>query len=104
VTTFNIEDAQGYVAEVRGRYAKTMPDWPHEYTVRSWRPDLAEAFEAFCHLIQKTGIAAPWPPAPAAAIYHNHYLVVGPQKYWAMGPRGDADPVKLKTVINRTLA
>lgn len=66
--------------------------------------DLAEAFEAFCRLIQKTGIAAPWPPAPAAAIYHNHYLVVGPQKYWAMGPRRDADPVKLKTFINRTLA
>lgn len=90
-----------YVKDVRWQYAKTMPDWPHEYTIKAWRPDLAREFESLCHLILDQGVVEPWPPPPAAAIYHNNYLVVGDWKYWAMGPRGDSDAVADKTVINR---
>lgn len=86
----SIVKAQDYIDQVRWQYAKTMPDWPHEYTIKSWRPDLAREFESFCQLILEDGVVAPWPPPPAPAIYHNNYLVVGDWKYWAMGPRGDS--------------
>lgn len=78
-----------------------MPDWPHEYTVKAWRPELSERFEAFCRLIQGAGVVEPWPPPPSAAVYQNHYLVIGGRKYWATGPRGDGDSVDGKTVVNR---
>lgn len=97
----SIVKAQDYIDQVRWQYAKTMPDWPHEYTIKSWRPDLAREFESLCQLILNEGVVAPWPPPPAPAIYHNNYLVVGDWKYWAMGPRGDSDAVTDKTVINR---
>lgn len=80
-----------------------MPDWPHGYTVKQWRPDLADRFESFCRLIRDEGFIEPWPPAPARAIHHNHYLVIGEHKYWAMGPQGDSDPIAEKTVINRAV-
>lgn len=78
-----------------------MPDWPHEYTIKAWRPELGEAFETFCRLILNEGFVEPWPPAPDKPIYHNHYLVIGGHKYWAMGPLGDGDPIEGKSVINR---
>ena len=28
--------AQRHIRMVRWQYAKTMPDWPHEYTVKAW--------------------------------------------------------------------
>ena len=100
---FTQADAECYVATVRWKFASTMPDWPHEYTVKSWRPDLADDFEQFSRLVLDSGIQRPWPPPPAAPIHHNHYLVVGEHEYWAMGPLGDSDPVQDKTVINRAL-
>jgi hypothetical protein len=42
--TFTIEDARTYIAKVRWQFAKTMPQWPHEYTVREWREDLQPEF------------------------------------------------------------
>ena len=90
-----------YIASVRWQFATTMPDWPHEYTVKAWRPDLFDEFVAFCQLIAEEGEVEPWPPSPEIAIYHNRYLVIGEYKYWAMGPLGDHDPVEEKTIINR---
>lgn len=100
--TFTIDDARAYIAEVRWQFAKTMPQWPHEYTVKAWVPELAGEFEAFARLIVTEGVVIPWPPPPAAPRYHNHYLVIGDLKYWAMGPRGDADAPAEMTVINRS--
>ena len=82
-----LDEARAYIAEVRWQFAKTMPDWPHEYTIKAWRPELASAFEAFCRLIGTAGFVEPWPPPPATAKYHNHYLMVDDHKYWAMGGR-----------------
>ena len=98
---FDVEAARAYIAAVRWKFAKTMPDWPHEYTVKNWRPDLAADFEAFCRLIKAEGFVEPWPPQPAQPIYHNHYLVIDGWKYWAMGTDGDRGPVEGLTVINR---
>ncbi len=78
-----------------------MPQWPHEYTVKAWRPDLADEFEKLCRLIARRGVQEPWPSPPAVARYHNRYLMLDGKKYWAMGPRGDSDPPEKMTVINR---
>lgn len=93
--------AQDFIAEVRWRFAKTMPDWPHEYTVKAWRPDLVPAFEAFCRHLEEEGEVRAWPPPPAVAVYRNRYLEVGAHTYWAMGPLGDRDRPEDCTVINR---
>jgi hypothetical protein len=98
---FDSAAAVTFIDEARWRFAKTMPDWPHEYTVKAWRPESSATFEAFCQHILDEGVVHPWPPPPAEPIYHNHYLVIGEHRYWAMGPRGDSDPVSDKTVINR---
>lgn len=94
---------QDYIAKVRWQYARTMPDWPHEYTVKTWQPEWAAEFEDFCRLLSAVGVAEPWPPAPARAIYHNRYLVIGGHKYWAMGPNGDQDEPEEMTVMNRAV-
>ena len=95
--------ALSFIASRPWRYARTMPDWPHEYTVRSWRPDEIEEFVEFCQVIETWGIVEAWPPPPATPRYHNHYVVIGGHKYWAMGPHGDLDPPEEMTVINRAL-
>lgn len=92
-----------YLGQVRWHFARTMPDWPHEYTVKAWRPDLYKAFEDACRVIAARGTVEPWPPPPAQAIYHNRYLVIDGHKYWAMGPQGDLDPPEEMTVINRAV-
>jgi hypothetical protein len=82
--TFTVADAKKYVAEVRWQFAKTMPQWPHWYTVRDWRPDLQPQFEAFARLIRRRGVVAPWPRDSASPRYNHAYLVVGEWMYWTM--------------------
>jgi hypothetical protein len=81
------------------RFASTMPQWPHVYTVRGWWPAPHE-FAAACSHIKGTGRIIPWPSPPEMPIYHNRYLVLDPFKFWAMGPHGDQDGVDEQTVIN----
>lgn len=97
-----LEQARGYIDKVRWQYAKTMPDWPHDYAIKAWRRELTSEFEAFCRLIQQQGHVEPWPPPPATAIHLNCYLVIDVYKYWGMGPLGDRDAPERRTVINRT--
>src|SRR5437870_13429813 len=80
--TFTIDDARAYIARVRWQFARTMPQWPHEYTVKEWRPKLAGQFEAFARLIATDGSVIPWPAPPARPRHHNRYLVIGELKYW----------------------
>ncbi len=100
--SWTVRDARSYIAEVQWTYAKTMPDWPHEYSVRAWRPELDGRFAEFCQFIYAEGHAEPWPPRPAQAIYHNVDLVIDGWKYWAMEPFADADSSDRKTVVNRS--
>lgn len=57
VDAFGVDDVRDYIAEVPWQFAKTMPQWPHEYTVRDWRPDLADAFFEFVALIRAEAVA-----------------------------------------------
>jgi hypothetical protein len=91
-----LDGARAYVAAVRWRFAKTMPQWPHEYTVRGWRPDLEAGFVAFVELIRRTGEVKPWPGGATNPRYHHRYLELDGWQYWTMGA-----PVADTTVINR---
>lgn len=83
---------------VKWQYARTMPQYPHEYTIRDWNPALIPTFRAFVMLIRATGTVVPWPAPPKKARYNFEYLPIDGWKYWSMGY-----PVEETTVINRAL-
>ena len=95
---FDITSARAYIAKVRWQFAKTMPQWPHWYTVREWNPDLESEFEAFATLIRETGVVKPWPRTSAHPKYHHTYLTIDGFEYWTMGA-----PISETTVINRAV-
>ena len=95
---FTTDDARAYIAKVRWQFAKTMPQWPHEYTVRKWRSDLEDEFLAFVLLIRHEGVVKPWPPDVPTPRYHHAYLELDGWEYWSMGA-----PVPETTLINRAL-
>ena len=94
--TFAIDQAKAYIAAVRWQYARTMPQWPHEYTVRRWREDLADEFDAFVRLIRAEGLVKPWPRGSATPRYQHTYLEIDGWQYWTMG-----EPVEETILINR---
>lgn len=91
------------LASARWRFATTMPRWPHVYTLREWW-EAGDAFSEACERIEERGRVFPWPRPPMQPRYHNSYLVLAPLKFWAMGPRGDRDEPRDRTVINCALA
>ena len=68
-----------------------MPQWPHEYVVRDWRPDKEPVLERFVTLIRDQGYDAPFLDG---ATYR--YLEIGGWKDWSMG-----EPPHETTIINR---
>jgi hypothetical protein len=93
-----VDGARTYIGQVRWQFARTMPQWPHEYTVGAWRPELEQDFFAFAALIRRTGIVKPWPADTAVPRYHHHYLEIDGWSYWTM-----EDATEDTTVINRAL-
>jgi hypothetical protein len=85
-----------YIGLARWQFAKTMPQWPHEYTVGDWRPDLERDFVEFVALIRRDGIVKPWPADSPSPRYHHTYLQIDGWDYWSMG-----EPIDETTVINR---
>ena len=83
--TFTVADARRYIATVQWKFASTMPQIPHWYTLRKWRPGLDDDFVSFVLLIREIGEQHPWPDPPARPRYHNHYLEIEGWKYWTMG-------------------
>jgi hypothetical protein len=96
--TFTIYDARAYIAKVRWQFAKTMPQWPHEYTVLQWRQDLEPEFRAFVALIRGDGVVKPWPRDSSSPRYHHTYLELGEWEYWTMDERIDET-----ILVNRAL-
>jgi len=93
---FDSVAAAAYVSKVRWQFAKTMPQWPHEYTVREWAPELEAEFEAFVALIREAGVIKPWPRTSQKPRYRLSYLTIGDWEYWSMG-----EPIARTTIINR---
>lgn len=73
-----------------------MPQWPHEYTVRGWRPDLEADFLAFVRLIFRDGVVKAWPCDAAVPRYRHTYLELDGWEYWTMG-----EPIDETILINR---
>ena len=74
------------------RFAKTMPENPHWYTLRkTWTDDAA--FVEVVEFIRKYGYKEVWPPGS-----RNRYTVmdIGGYHYWTMG-----SPIPKTILINR---
>jgi len=93
---FTTDDAGAFISEADWRFSSTMPQWPHEYTVREWRPDLGGQFFDFVALIRRDGITKPWPLDAATPRYHHTYLALDGWEYWTMG-----EPIPETALINR---
>lgn len=93
---FSIDDARAYISEVRWQFAKTMPQWPHEYTVRDWRPELVDRFEALARFTRSHGVVKPWPADSPTPRYHHRYVEIDGWDYWIMD-----GPIAETGVVNR---
>jgi hypothetical protein len=82
------EELRNFVGEEKWTYAKTMPQWPHEYIVRA-RVD-ENVFEKLVRHIRANGCEAPF--------YDEKFIFFeeGGILYWTMGA-----PVNETTLINR---
>ena len=81
-------EPEAFIAQAPWRFAKTMPEQPHEYTTRGETPD--EEFEAFVRFIREHGYRARY----GRNVYT--YLKLGDWRYWTMGW-----PVAQTRIINR---
>lgn len=94
---FSDEECLAFVARVQWKFASTMPQWPHWYTVRRWRPDLDAEHVAFARTILDRGEVRAWPPRSERPRYHHSYLEPGDGfQYWIM-----EDAAEACTLINR---
>jgi len=84
----DLEEVKKFISKARWRYAKTMPKWPHEYTVRDWN-DEAE-FEDFIRYILECG------EFRKEYYWERIYLDVDDWYYWKMNT-----PIKETNIINR---
>ena len=84
-----------FIEKTRWQYAKTMPDDPHEYTVRSWCDD--QEFENAVRFIQSKGKRQRW-WSMVQAYYYIESKNVGELKYWTMGSAPEET-----TIINRAV-
>jgi hypothetical protein len=85
---FTVDDARVYIAGARWQFAKTMPQWPHEYTLR--RQHNPATFEAAVRFIREHGYRARWGRAIRT------YVNLDGKRYWTMGA-----PVEQTILINR---
>ena len=73
--------AKKYIASCRWQFAKTMPENPHEYTLKEWNeiPSSKVAFEKFVTWIREEGYERPF--------YGQMYLSmdIDGWTYWTMG-------------------
>ncbi len=79
-----------FVTDGRWRFAKTMANIPHAYTLRKWNDD--SAFNAACDFIKANGYEQRF----FSKTYT--YFDVGPHQYWTMGW-----PTEETTLINRAV-
>ncbi len=81
-------DLRQFVATVTWTFAKTMPDWPHEYIVRERGDD--DLFVGLVRHIREHGYEGRF--YQLRITYYDHEGLV----YWTMGA-----PVEETTIVNR---
>lgn len=97
---WDLGDARSYVARVEWRFARTMPQSPHYYTVRAKRPGLTRDFLAFAQLIHSRGVLKAW------VGYVRSYLEVRkrPMKYHVGHDDEEVFPRRHGGEVNRSVA
>ena len=90
IANIDFASIEQFIQKATWKYAKSMPKFPHEYTVREWN-DTTE-FEAFLHYILHFG------ESRKVMYWKRVYLDVGDYYYWWMGA-----PIGQAVVINRAL-
>lgn len=71
--------AELYVRGVEWRFAKTMPEHPHSYTVVTWQSDREGEFRWLAEMIKKYAVREKW-----SGERYSNYLYLGKHKYWIM--------------------
>lgn len=89
-----LDSVRAVLEQAEWRFAKTMPENPHWYTLRKTWGDEA-AFARVVEFIRQHGVVERYPPGSK-----NRYtvLVLDGHKYWTMGW-----PVEKTILINRKL-
>jgi len=82
------EELRRFVKEMKWTYAKTMPEWPHEYIVRE-RVD-SVLFEALVHHIRQHGCEGRFYQRVLTCFAEDGLL------YWTMG-----EPIEETIIVNR---
>ena len=85
-----LEEIRGFIDSVRWRFASTMPEFPHEYTIREWNMEVEDTFISFIEYIREYGYQKRFFRKMMT------YCDIGDYTYWTMGA-----PIEETTVINR---
>ena len=90
----DLDGARAFIAKARWRYAKTMPKFPHQYTMKEWGsgsgPSWNEEFQTFLHYLWHYG------EFRKEYFWKRTYLDIDGYYYWTMG-----DPLLSCPGINR---
>lgn len=81
---------QAFFDDVHWTFAKTMPQFPHEYTVKEWKPQHKVSFYRAVRIIRLYGNPEPFFDKTYI------YLSLNGLKYWTMGA-----PLVQTKIINR---
>ena len=87
---YSFEKVRSYINRCEWQYAKTMPQWPHDYIVRNKCPLNDDEFNDFVWSQRVLGEYAVW------GNYRQPYIHIDGYKYWTMGCE-----IESTTVINR---
>ena len=90
----NIDDFKEFISTRSWRYAKTMPQWPHEYATRRFDDPHQEqaVFEEAVAFIRANGERRKFEPTGKISVY----LDIDGRQYWTMGA-----PIEETIIINR---
>ena len=83
-----------FIAEVKWRYAKTMPRWPHWYVMKQWNPEREAEFMELVRLVFDEGSDQQWGTGDCERTVRYYYA--GDHKYWVMDPT-----IETTDLINR---
>jgi hypothetical protein len=88
------DDFRRFIEMRQWIFAKTMPQWPHEYTVRKFEDPKAEqaAFEEAVAFIRAHGERRIFEPTGRSSVYFD----IDSCQYWTMGA-----PIEETVIINR---
>ena len=88
------DDFRRFIDARQWAFAKTMPQWPHEYTVRKFEDPKNEQaqFEKAVAFIRAHGEPRVFEPTGRSSVYFD----IDGRQYWTMGA-----PIEETIIINR---